>query len=101
MFDLDRDERAIALASRAQESRYARDERAAGVVVGALVCPALIVTSTGDVQWPRSRYDGMRLPVEHMSVDGASHWGLVLNRRVLTELVPRVVAWVDGAGAAR
>lgn len=100
MFDLDRDERAIALASRSQESRYARDERAAGVVVGTIDCPALIVTSTGDSQWPRSRYDGMPLPVEHMSVDGASHWGLVLNRRVLADLVPRVVASLDGLGAA-
>jgi len=97
MFDLDREERAIALASRSPESRYARDERAAGVAVPEIHCPALIVTSTGDAQWPRSRYDSMHVPVEHMSVDGASHWGLVLNRRVLAKLVPRVVAWIDGA----
>jgi pimeloyl-ACP methyl ester carboxylesterase len=95
MFDLDREERAIALGSLCDESRHARDERAAGVVVGDIGCPALVVTSTDDPQWPRSRYDSMHLPVEHMSVDGASHWGLVLNRRVLADLVPRVVDWID------
>jgi len=100
MFDLDREERAIALASRSQESRYARDERAAGVVVRDINCPALIVTSTADTQWPRSRYDGMHLSVDHMSVDGGSHWGLVLNRRVLADLVPRVTAWIDRLAAA-
>jgi hypothetical protein len=41
----------------------------------------------------------MPLAFEHMSIDGASHWGLVLNRRVLTKLVPRVVAWVDVSAA--
>jgi pimeloyl-ACP methyl ester carboxylesterase len=95
MFDLDREERASALGSLCDESRYARDERAAGVVVRHIGCPALIVTSTGDPQWPRSRYDALHLPVTHMSVEGASHWGLVLNRRVLADLVPRVVGWID------
>ena len=95
MFDLDREERVIALGSLCRESRFARDERAAGVVVRDLRCPALVVTSTGDPQWPRSRYDGMHLQVEHMSVDGASHWGLVLNRGVISALVPRVIAWLD------
>jgi pimeloyl-ACP methyl ester carboxylesterase len=95
MFDLDLEERAVALGSLGRESRYARDERAAGVVVRGVDCPALVVTSTGDPQWPRARYDGMHIPVEHMSVDGASHWGLVLNRRVIADLAPRIVAWLD------
>jgi pimeloyl-ACP methyl ester carboxylesterase len=99
MPDLDGEERAIALGSLCRESVYARGERAAGVVVRALRCPALIVTGTGDRQWPRSRYDGLHLPVEHLSVDDASHWGLVLSRRVIVGLAPRVVAWLD-AGAA-
>jgi len=97
MFDLDPDERAVALASLCDESRYARDERAAGVVVRALPCPALIVTSTGDLQWPRANYDALHLPVTHLGVEGASHWGLLLNRRLLDGLVPRVLAWVDTA----
>jgi len=95
MPDLDREERMIALASASKESRYARDERAAGVVVPAIAAPLLIVTSTSDTQWPRSRYDALHLPAQHLSVDGASHWGLVLNRRVLATLVDDVVAWLD------
>ncbi|MHB8375525.1 MAG: alpha/beta hydrolase [Dehalococcoidia bacterium] len=100
MPDLDREERAIALASLSRESRYARDERAAGVVVGSLPCPLLIVTGTGDALWPRSRYGGLHLDAQHVSVDGASHWGLVLNRRVLRTLVPEVVAWALDAAHA-
>lgn len=98
MFDLDAEERLLALASCGLESRYARDERAAGVVVESLPCPLLIVTSTGDEQWPRSRYDGLHLPAEHLSVDGASHWGLVLNRRAIASLVPDVLRWVQWRG---
>jgi pimeloyl-ACP methyl ester carboxylesterase len=97
MPDLDREERTIALASLGRESRYARDERAAGVVIDALPCPLLIVTGTADTQWPRSRYDDLHLRAEHLSVDGASHWGLVLNRRALASLVPQVEAWILGA----
>jgi pimeloyl-ACP methyl ester carboxylesterase len=97
MFDLDRAERATAIGSLCKESAYARGDRAAGVVVRELGCPALIVTSTGDKQWPRSRYEGMHLPVEHISVEGASHWGLVLSRRIVADVAARVVAWLDGA----
>lgn len=94
MPDLDRDERVIALASLGRESRYARDERAAGVVIDALPCPLLIVTGTSDTQWPRSRYDDLHFPAEHLSVDDASHWGLVLNRRALPTMLPRIEAWI-------
>jgi pimeloyl-ACP methyl ester carboxylesterase len=100
MFDLDSEERALAIGSLCNESRYARDERAAGVVVESLPCPQVGITSTADTQWARSRYDGMHLPAEHFSVDGASHWGLVLNRRVLAALVSKVVAWFEAASAA-
>jgi pimeloyl-ACP methyl ester carboxylesterase len=95
MPDLDREERTVALSSLCRESRYARDERARGVVIDALTCPLLIVTGTADVQWPRSRYDGLHLPADRISIDGASHWGLVLNRRALPTLVPQVIEWVE------
>ena len=101
MFDLDAEEREVAIGSLCNESRYARDERAAGVVVESLPCPLLVITSTGDMQWPRSRYDGMHLPAEHLSVDGASHWGLVLNRRVVADLIPNVLACTEAEGAAQ
>lgn len=97
MPDLDIEERIVALAASSEESRYARDERAAGIVVESLPCPLLIVTSTADTQWPRSCYEGLHLPATqtHLSVEGASHWGLVLNRRTLASLVPDVVGWIE------
>jgi hypothetical protein len=94
MPDLDIEERVIALASLGRESRYARGERAAGIVLGPLPCPLLIATGTEDRQWPRSRYDSMPVRAEYLSVEGASHWGLVLNRRALQTLVPAVCEWV-------
>jgi len=95
MPDLEIDERIIALASLGRESRYARGERAAGVVIDALACPVLIATGTRDALWPRSRYDDLRFPAEHVSVEGASHWGLVLSRRALSTLIPQVVGWIE------
>ena len=97
MADLDADERAVALASLADDSRLARDERRAGVVVRSLPCPLLIVTGTADAQWPRSSYDGLWLAADYIEAEGASHWGLMLSRRVLHALVPRVTTWVEKA----
>ena len=95
MPDLDLDEREIALGSLCRESRYARDERAAGIVVPALDCPLLVVTGGADRQWPRARYDALPLRAEFLDAPAASHWGLVLSRRTLTTLVPGVVSWVS------
>ncbi|MDA1216170.1 MAG: hypothetical protein O2812_04785 [Chloroflexi bacterium] len=72
---LDKAERALALESLSRESRFARDERRAGIVVESLPCSLLILTGTLDTQWPREKYDGLWLDAEHHSVDGASHWG--------------------------
>jgi pimeloyl-ACP methyl ester carboxylesterase len=94
MPDLDREERLIALASLGRESRLARDERQAGIVIEALPCPLLIVTGTADRQWPRQRYDDLGLPSDYLSLEGASHWGLVLNRRALATMIPAVVRWM-------
>jgi pimeloyl-ACP methyl ester carboxylesterase len=100
MRDLDLEEREIALASLGDESQRARDDRKAGVVIESLPCLLLIVTGTNDRQWPRSTYDGLHLPAEHIEVEGASHWGLVLSRPALRELVPKVVRWLEERLAA-
>jgi len=92
--DLDRAERVIALESLGQESRYARDERKAGVMVD-VPCPMLIVTGTTDTQWPRERYDDLHVSADHISIDGASHWGLVLNRSLLPGIASAVSGWLD------
>jgi pimeloyl-ACP methyl ester carboxylesterase len=95
MPDLDAEEQSIALGSLCEDSRYARDDRQAGIVIDSLPCPLLIVTGTADRQWPRSRYDGLWLPAGYLVAEGASHWGLVLNRRALAKLVPAVVDWLE------
>ncbi len=95
MPDLDRGERAIALASLGRESLLARDERRRGIVIESLPCPLLLVTGTRDDQWPSERYDGLWLAADRLSVEGASHWGLVLNRRALRTAVPDVARWME------
>jgi pimeloyl-ACP methyl ester carboxylesterase len=98
MPDLDREERVIALSSLGKESRLARDERQAGIVIESIPCPCLIVTGTADTQWPRERYHDLWLHADYLSIEGASHWGLVLSRRVLETMIPAVLRWLAGAG---
>jgi pimeloyl-ACP methyl ester carboxylesterase len=96
MPDLDREERLIALASLGLESRLAKDERKAGIVVESLPCPRLLVTGTADKAWPVERYQDLWLKADNLSVEGASHWGLVLNRRALATLIPAASRWLTG-----
>jgi pimeloyl-ACP methyl ester carboxylesterase len=96
MPDLDLEERVIAMATLGKESRYARGERAAGIVIAPPPCPILIATGTGDSQWPRSKYDDFPFPADFISVESASHWGLVLSRRALDTLVLQVSDWLLG-----
>ena len=95
MPDLDVEERVVAIGSLSPESRTARDDRKAGIVIDALPCPLLVVTGSADRDWPRSAYDGMHLPAEYLEARGASHWGLMLNRRVLPGLSKQVTDWLD------
>jgi hypothetical protein len=44
---------------------------------------------------PRDIYAGLPVAADVLDADGASHWGLVLNRRVLATLIPTVLAWVE------
>ena len=95
MPDLDIEERRVAIESLSPESRTARDDRKAGIVIPSLPCPLLVVTGSEDRDWPRTTYAGMHLPADYLDVPGASHWGLVLNRRVLPDLAARVTRWLD------
>ncbi|MDE2695328.1 MAG: alpha/beta fold hydrolase [Chloroflexota bacterium] len=99
MPDLDIEERAIAIESLSPESRAARDDRKAGIVIESLRCPLLVVTGGEDRDWPRSAYDGMRLPADYIEVADASHWGLVLNGRVVPGMADRVTDWLDASVA--
>ena len=93
MPDLDQAERAIALESLCPESRLARDQRRAGVVIESLPCPLLIVTGTQDKEWPRERYKDLWLEASYHSVENASHWGLVLSSRAVEHAAAVVVNW--------
>ena len=95
MPDLDIEERLIALKSASPESRTARDDRKAGVVIASLPCPLMVVTGSEDWSWPRSAYAEMQLPADYLESLGSSHWGLVLNRRLLPDLSNRVADWLD------
>jgi pimeloyl-ACP methyl ester carboxylesterase len=97
MPDLDGDERRVALASLGAESRRARDDRKAGIVLTRLPCPALVIASTTDHTFPPRAYADLPVPAEPLVVEGASHWGLVLNRRLLATLVPAVLDWISRA----
>ena len=94
MTDLNLEERAIALQSLSWESRYARDQRARGVVINFLSCPLLLITGEADSQWPEERYRDLWLPAERVQVPGASHWGLVLSRTAVTWTAPAVCSWL-------
>ena len=95
MPDLDRPERAVALGALGPESRRARDDRKAGVVIESLPCPLLIVCAADDRSWGREHYRDLWLPADALDVEGASHWGLVLNRRALASMIPAVLHWIE------
>jgi pimeloyl-ACP methyl ester carboxylesterase len=95
MPDLDPEERRIALASLARESRYARDERKRGIVIESLPCPLLVVTGERDTAWPAHLYDNLWLKADRLAVPGASHSGLVLNRCALAHAIPGACNWLQ------
>ena len=95
MPDLDDGEREVALAALGNESRWARDERKAGIVVESMPCPLLIVTGANDTQWPIERYEDLWLDANYVEIEDASHWGLVLSRRGLARAAPAVAGWLE------
>jgi hypothetical protein len=66
-------------------------------VIGRLSCPAVVVASTGDTTFPPAAYAELAVPAERLVVESASHWGLVLNRRLLAPLIPAVLDWISRA----
>jgi hypothetical protein len=90
--DLDREERVVALESLGLESRLARDERKAGIVIRDAACPVLIVTGTADTQWPRQRYDNLPSPPATLT-STALRTGL--NRRLLSRTGSVVSSWLE------
>ena len=100
MPELDLEERRLALDSLGPESRYARDDRKAGIVIDALPCPLLIATGAHDRQWPRSAYNDLWLNADYLTDNAAGHWGLVLRRATVDRLAPAVDTWLRTAVAS-
>ena len=68
---------------------------AMGVGIQSLPWLLLVAVESEDGSWSRSAYDRMTLTAEHMELVGATHWGLVLNRRLLRGLSSRVTDWLN------
>ena len=99
MRDLDREEVAIALASLGPESTMARQDRQRGIMVdpAGMSGPVLVVAGERD-ETMRPAYCRRAAELfrgRYLELPGASHWGLVLNRRALERGLPDVLAWID------
>ena len=53
------------------------------------------MTGTQDDQWPSQRYRDLWLAADRLTVEGASHWGLVLSQRALDQVIPDVLQWLS------
>lgn len=99
MPDLDAEEVAIALASLGSESVFARQERRCGVWFHprGFVGGVLVAAGERDELFPPSacRRVARFLNAEYLEISGASHWGLVLNRRALDAAWPAILAWFE------
>lgn len=104
MPDLDLDDRRLALRSLSLESWRARYERHAGVPVGDIPVPILLVIGEADRQFRPPTYDSFIFPADRLLVPGASHWGLVLGWQAIDYLREPVLDWLaqreHAAGAA-
>jgi pimeloyl-ACP methyl ester carboxylesterase len=98
MPDLDAEEVGIALASLGPESAFARQERRRGVWFPPRGFEGRVLVAAGerDESFPPQacRRVARFLGGEYLEMPGASHWGLVLNRRALDAVWPAVVAWL-------
>ena len=85
------------LASLGEESRHARDDRKAGIVLTRLPCPALVVASTGDLSFPPTAYTDLAVPAERLVV--APDCGMKYLARATA--IGKLKALADGAAIVR
>jgi pimeloyl-ACP methyl ester carboxylesterase len=99
MPDLDGEEIAVALASLGLESTMARQDRQRGITVDpdAMSGPVLVVAGERDetMRPAYCRRVAQLFRGCYLEFAGASHWGLVLNRRALSRHLPDVLGWMD------
>jgi pimeloyl-ACP methyl ester carboxylesterase len=98
MPDLDAEEIRVALASLGPESAYARQERRRGVWFQPRGFTGAVAVAAGErddlVPPRRCRRVARFLNADYVELPGASHWGLVLNRRALDAAWPRIAEWL-------
>ena len=92
--DLDLEERQTALDAISKESRYAMGERKAGVVIKSVPCPLLVAAGANYVTRSKDLVPADWLNPDRHVVKGASHWGLVLNRRAISVTAPVISRWL-------
>ena len=96
MMDLTREERTLAQRSLCKESKLMACERRRGILIDEVPCPLLEILGGLDDYYPTGpSYHSIGLADDQILVGEASHWGLVLNGRVLPGLLAQVLAWLD------
>jgi pimeloyl-ACP methyl ester carboxylesterase len=98
MPDLDAEEIGIALASLGPESAFARQERRCGIWFDPRGATSAVLVAAGerDESFPPAacRRVARFLNAGYVELPGASHWGLVLNRRALAAAWPEISGWL-------
>lgn len=98
MDDLTRQERSHAKGCLCAESLLVPGERRRGIPISRMPCPLLEIIGGLDAYYPTEpSYHGIGLADRQILAEEASHWGLVLNGRVLPGLLVQVLAWLEAS----
>jgi len=93
---LDLEELRIAQSSLCGESLMMASERKRGIVVETMPCPLLeVIGGYDDDYLDEPGYHDIGMADHQIMVSESSHWGLVLDRRVLAQLMPQVLEWLS------
>ena len=99
MPDLTTEERSLAQQWLTKESRVVGQERSRGILVKAVPCPVLEIVGGYNNYYPTEpSYYSTGIADRQIYVPEASHWGLMLNKRIVPWLLDEVVGWLDTKG---
>ena len=99
MPDLTTEERSLAQQWLTKESRVVGQERSRGILVKAVPCPVLEIVGGYNNYYPTEpSYYSTGIADRQIYVQEASHWGLMLNKRIVPWLLDEVVGWLDTKG---
>ena len=96
MPDLNHEERRVIVKSLCRESQLALDEQSKkGIVIENISSPVLVVRSTMGEQFEKGKFDSVWFKIDQLEMESTSHWGLVLNRRVLSREIEQILEWFN------